>query len=167
VCGESNGDSGVDGVWVVDQSGDPMPIRIKTGWIRSSRMTERASVRRGYLTMRETGIPTNTASKMQVEARTNFRDETISSTDMQLYPEVSAVAKVDTTPGIWSTDADVSAWDDGKKWRRRRVFKCKFDIDLQSCETYQLEFTCTRRVEVLNLTVEEQDRATGGASTSR
>lgn len=167
VCGESNGDSGVDGVWVVDQAGDPMPIRIKTGWMRSTRLTERASIRRGYLTMRETGVPVGESGKMQVEARTNFRDETISSTSMQLYPEVSAVAKVDTTPGIWSSTAATSAWDDGAKWRRRRVFKSKFDIDLQSCETYQLEFTCTRRVEVLNLTVEEQDRPSGGAAAAR
>lgn len=166
-CGKSTGVSGVDGVWVLDQAGDPMPSSFKTGWIRSTRLNERASVRRGYVTMRETGIPVADTGKLQVTARTNFRIEAVSAATVQLYPEVSTAAKSTTELGIWSSDVATSAWSDGELWRRRRVFRAKFDIDLQSCETYQLEFTCTRRIEILSVSIEEQDRPTGGAATAR
>lgn len=164
-CGERDTD-GKDGVWALDRDGEQESIMVRTGWIRSQRLGEKASVRRGYLLLRETGVPNNDGQRIAIAARTNYRVDTVSTTYVTTYPNVSATARQQPLVGVYSQDG-TSTWGDGKPWRIRRVYRAKFDLDLPSCDVFQLEFTCDRRVEILGVTFEEQDRPTHGAANVR
>jgi len=164
-CGERASD-GRDGVWVLDKDGEQSTMTIRTGWVRSQRLGEKASIRRGYLLLRETGVPNNAGQRISVSARTNYRSDVISTTYVNTYPDVAPVARQQHATGVYSQDG-TSTWGDGKPWRVRRVYLAKFDLDLPSCDVFQLEITCDRRYEVLGLSFEEQNRPTNGAANVR
>lgn len=165
VCGKQTS-SGKDGVFVLDRDGDPTDAIVRTGWIRSQRIGEKASIRRCYLLLRETGIAANEASKIDVAVRRDYRVETVMSVKVNAYPEVSSVARQQNIPGVYAADGS-SLWGDGKAWRTRRVFKAKVDVDLASCDVFQLEITSSRRIEILGISFEEQSRPAGGANLTK
>ena len=164
-CGTST-DNGKDGVWALDRDGQQESIMVRTGWIRSQRLGDKASIRRGYLLLRETGVPNNQGQRIVVTSRTNYRVDTVSTTYVNTYPDVSSSARQQPAVGVYAQDG-TSTWGDGKPWRIRRVYRAKFDLDLPSCDVFQLEFTCDRRIEILGVSFEEQDRPTFGAANVR
>jgi hypothetical protein len=164
-CG-TRSDDGKDGVWALDRDGEQEPIMVRTGWIRSQRLGDKASIRRGYLLLRETGVPNNEGQRIAITSRTNYRVDTVSTTYVNTYPDVSSSARQQPAVGVYAQDG-TSKWGDGKPWRIRRVYRAKFDLDLPSCDVFQLEFTCNRRIEILGVSFEEQDRPTFGAANVR
>lgn len=158
-CGEVDD---VDGVWIVDRGGDPVVSTVETGWMRSLRSQENASVRTVYLWLRETTVTTvdNTTNRIQVAWSQDYRAETVGTATARPWP--GAKPGYGTVPDIYD-DAVYGA----ATWRKRRPFWAKVDINVQSCEVFRLTITCPRRWELLAVSFEEQPRTASGALKTR
>lgn len=149
-----------DGVWVVDRGGPIVASQIVTGWIRSERSRERSSLRRVMLKLRETAISTSSDDKILVSIRRDYRAEIVSTARVETYPALSPDY---TDP----PDSFASASFGSAKWRRRRPYEAVADVDIPSCEVFQIVITCPAKFEILKLAFEEQPREAGGAMSHR
>lgn len=151
-------ESARDGVWVLDAAGDISTATVKTNWLRALSSPDRASVRRAYLVLRETG-KSPTTNMLQVNVRRDYRAEVVSSTTTQTYPKVSEKITPTSPLGFWGEDT----YDGGKKWRKRSPFRVKLDIAVPAAEVVQIEVTLDRQYEILAFSFEEQPLADSGA----
>lgn len=147
---------GEDGVWVMDHGGPASTADIRTAWLRNQRSQNRASVRFVWLWLRETGSYTGTA-RIAVDVLRDYRVEVESTSYAQVTPEESADGPANAD--LWGTATFGSA-----TWRTRRPFWCRVDIDVPTCEVFQLRISCDGEYEILGLSFDEMPRDTSGAT---
>lgn len=155
---------GTSGVWVLDRAGGQVDGTLRTGWIRSDRSDVKSSARRILVLMRETGVSTADTDRMSIKARIDWRAEYVSSARANTYPEQAPEYAHNVTPGSWGTTALAST---DAVWRVRRPFWVAVDMDIGPCSVFQLEFTCSRRFEIVGFSFFEQPRQDGGARSGR
>jgi hypothetical protein len=151
-----------DGVWVLDRAGPNLVGQVRTGWFRSDRSSENASVRRVLLLLRETAVvaETNVAAKITVSWAVDYRYETKGTVTVFPYP------RVDPRYGV-VPDAFGTAVLGAAVLRTRRPFWTRADIKVDSAEVFRLDITCTGRFEILAISFEEQPRETGSTQKPR
>ena len=151
--------SGADGVWVEDHGQTAVTSTLESGWIRST-TDARASIRRVRLWLRETAIDADTTTQVQISARRDWRADIVSTGTVRRFPEQEEVREPDAPQPSFLDNAETWAT---ARWRSRRPFWSKCDIDIPSCEVFQLKITATGRFEILGFQFEESDRNNSGA----
>lgn len=152
--GDFDGDTGV---WVIDRGGVVQTTELLTAWFRNMRSKDRASVRFVWLWLRETGSYTDTGS-IKVDVYRDYRAEIVSTSYTLAYPVEGTDGPAE--PDFW----DVATFGTTAKWRHRRPFWVRVDIDVPACETFQLKVSCLNETEIIAVSFDEMPRDTAGAS---
>ena len=155
-----------DGVWVQDAAGAPRSSTLKTGWLGSTRSNDRRGVYVLRLQLRETGTPASNGERITIQARKDYRAEVVETVYVDRnYPALSTkITKSAANPALWGT----ALWDaSSSKWRRRRPFWITVNVDLPACEAVQFELTCSRRWEILAVSIDESPVESSGAMSPR
>ena len=155
--------SGADGVWVHDRSATKLNSTLLSGWIRSTTDT-RASIRRVRLWLRETGIDVALGTRISVQLRRDWRAEVVSSALVRRHPDQESTRAADPAQPSFLDNGE--AWGD-VVWRTRRPYWASVDVDIPSCEVFQIGIVSGGRYEILGFQFEEASRDNNGARDFR